>query len=134
MTTNDPIADFLTRIRNALLVGHDEITLPSSKTKVEISRVLKEQGYIQEYATAPSAEGPGEALTVRLRYDDDRRPVLSGLKRISKPGRRVFVAKQDIPRVLGGMGTTIMSTSGGVMTGHEATKKGLGGEIWAEVW
>lgn len=132
--TNDPIADFLTRIRNALLVGHDEITLPSSKTKVEIARVLKEQGYIQEYATAPSSEIPGDDLTVRLRYDDDRRPVLSGLKRISKPGRRVFVAKQDIPRVLGGMGTTIMSTSGGVMTGHEATKKGLGGEIWAEVW
>lgn len=132
--TNDPIADFLTRIRNALLVGHDEITLPSSNTKVEIARVLKEQGYIQEYATAPATDVPGDSLTVRLRYDDDRRPVLSGLKRISKPGRRVFVAKQDIPRVLGGMGTTIMSTSGGVMTGHEATKKGLGGEIWAEVW
>lgn len=132
--TNDPIADFLTRIRNALLVGHDEITLPSSKTKVEIARVLKEQGYIQEYATAPATDVPGDALTVRLRYDDDRRPVLSGLKRISKPGRRVFVAKKDIPRVLGGMGTTIMSTSSGIMTGHEATKKGLGGEIWAEVW
>jgi small subunit ribosomal protein S8 len=134
MTTNDPISDFLTRIRNALLAGHDEITLPSSKTKVEIARVLKEQGYIQEYATAPAKDVPGDALTVRLRYDDDRRPVLSGLKRISKPGRRVFVAKQDIPRVLGGMGTTIMSTSGGVMTGHEATQQGLGGEIWAEVW
>jgi len=134
MTTNDPIADFLTRIRNALLVGHDEITLPSSKTKVEIARVLKEQGYIQEYGTAPATDTPGDSLTVRLRYDDDRRPVLSGLKRVSKPGRRVFVAKQDIPRVLGGMGTTIVSTSGGVMTGHEATKKGLGGEIWAEVW
>lgn len=132
--TNDPIADFLTRIRNALSVGHDEITLPSSKTKAEIARVLKEQGYIAEYLTAPSSDHPGDELTVRLRYDDDRRPVLTGLKRISKPGRRVFVAKQDIPRVLGGMGTTIMSTSGGIMTGHEATKKGLGGEIWAEVW
>lgn len=132
--TNDPIADFLTRIRNALSVGHDEITLPSSKTKAEIARVLKEQGYIAEYLTAPASAGPGEELTVRLRYDDDRRPVLTGLKRVSKPGRRVFVAKQDIPRVLGGMGTTIMSTSGGIMTGHEATKKGLGGEIWAEVW
>lgn len=131
--TNDPIADFLTRIRNALLVGHDEITLPSSKSKVEIARVLKEQGYIQEYATAPQEGGVGDALTLRLRYDESR-PVLSGLKRISKPGRRVFVAKQDIPRVLGGMGTTIMSTSRGVMTGHEATKQGLGGEIWAEVW
>jgi small subunit ribosomal protein S8 len=131
---NDPIADFLTRIRNALLVGHDQISLPSSKTKVEIARVLKEQGYIAEYGTQPITDGVGDALTVRLRYDDDRRPVLSGLKRISKPGRRVFVAKQDIPRVLGGMGTTIMSTSGGIMTGHEATKKGLGGEIWAEVW
>ena len=132
--TNDPIADFLTRIRNAMLVGHDEISLPSSKSKVEIARVLKEQGYIQEYLTAPRTDAPGDSLTVRLRYDDDRRPVLSGLKRISKPGRRIFVAKQDIPRVLGGMGTTIMSTSSGVMTGHEATKKGLGGEIWAEVW
>ncbi|MGB1582658.1 MAG: 30S ribosomal protein S8 [Solirubrobacterales bacterium] len=131
---NDPIADFLTRIRNALSVGHDEITLPSSRTKVEIARVLKEQGYIAEFGTAPATEKPGDDLTVRLRYDDDRRPVLTGLKRISKPGRRVFVAKQDIPRVLGGMGTTIMSTSGGIMTGHEATKKGLGGEIWAEVW
>ncbi|MBJ7459829.1 MAG: 30S ribosomal protein S8, partial [Thermoleophilaceae bacterium] len=125
--TNDPIADFLTRIRNALLVGHDQITLPSSKTKVEIARVLKEQGYIAEFATAPAPDVPGDDLTVRLRYDDDRRPVLSGLKRISKPGRRVFVAKNDIPRVLGGMGTTIMSTSGGIMTGHEAKKKGLGG-------
>jgi small subunit ribosomal protein S8 len=134
MSNNDPIADFLTRIRNAILVGHDEITLPSSKPKVEVARVLKEQGYIQEYATAPAADAPGDELTVRLRYDDDRRPVLTGLKRISKPGRRIFVAKQDIPRVLGGMGTTIMSTSGGIMTGHEATKKGLGGEIWAEVW
>jgi small subunit ribosomal protein S8 len=134
MSNNDPLADFLTRIRNALSVGHDEITLPASKTKVEVARVLKEQGYIQEFSTAPSTDTPGDSLTVRLRYDDDRRPVLTGLKRISKPGRRVFVAKQDIPRVLGGMGTTIMSTSGGIMTGHEATKKGLGGEIWAEVW
>jgi small subunit ribosomal protein S8 len=129
---NDPIADFLTRIRNALAVGHDEITLPSSKVKVEVARVLKEQGYIAEYSTSPTT--PAESLTVRLRYDDDRRPVLSGLKRISKPGRRIFVAKDDIPRVLGGMGTSIVSTSGGVMTGHEAKKKGLGGEIWAEVW
>lgn len=132
--TNDPIADFLTRIRNALLVGHDEITIPSSKVKLEIARVLKEQGYIDEFVVQPATGTPGESLTVRLRYDDDRRPVLSGLKRISKPGRRVFVARQDIPRVLGGMGTTIVSTSGGVMTGHEATKKGFGGEIWAEVW
>jgi small subunit ribosomal protein S8 len=132
--TNDPIADFLTRIRNALTAGHDEITLPSSTVKVEIARVLKEQGYIDEYMTAPATDTPGESLRVRLRYDDDRRPVLSGLKRVSKPGRRVFVAKQDIPRVLGGMGTTIVSTSGGVMTGHEANKKNLGGEIWAEVW
>lgn len=132
--TNDPIADFLTRIRNALLVGHDEITIPSSKVKLELARVLKEQGYIDEFVVQPATGTPGESLTVRLRYDDDRRPVLSGLKRISKPGRRVFVARQDIPRVLGGMGTTIVSTSGGVMTGHEATKKGFGGEIWAEVW
>lgn len=134
MSSNDPIADLLTRIRNALSVGHDEITLPSSTTKAEIARVLKEQGYIAEFATAPATDGPGVELTLRLRYDDDRRPVLTGLKRISKPGRRVFVAKKDIPRVLGGMGTTIMSTSGGIMTGHEATKKGLGGEIWAEIW
>lgn len=132
--TNDPIADFLTRIRNALMVGHDEITIPSSKVKIEIARVLKEQGYVDEFVVQPATGSPGESLIVRLRYDDDRRPVLSGLKRVSKPGRRVFVARQDIPRVLGGMGTTIISTSGGVMTGHEATKKGFGGEIWAEVW
>lgn len=132
--TNDPIADFLTRIRNALTAGHDEITLPSSKVKVEIARVLKEQGYIDTYSTAPSSDTPGDLLTVTLRYDDDRRPVLSGLKRVSKPGRRVFVAKKDIPRVLGGMGTTIVSTNGGIMTGHQATKQNLGGEIWAEVW
>lgn len=132
--TNDPIADFLTRLRNALGAGHDEISLPSSKVKVEVARVLKEQGYIDEFSVTPTAGGPGETLKVRLRYDDARRPVLSGLKRVSKPGRRVFVACKDIPRVLGGMGTTIVSTSGGVMTGHEATKKNLGGEIWAEVW
>ncbi|MFY9264577.1 MAG: 30S ribosomal protein S8 [Solirubrobacterales bacterium] len=132
--TNDPIADFLTRIRNALAVGHDQITLPCSKVKVEVARVLKEQGYIDEYSVAPSTDTPGDLLNVRLRYDDDRRPVLTGLKRVSKPGRRVFVAKDDIPRVLGGMGTSIVSTSGGIMTGHEAKKKNLGGEIWAEVW
>ena len=134
MSNNDPIADFLTRIRNAILVGHDEITLPASKPKVEVARVLKEQGYIQEYGTQKAADSPGDELTVRLRYDDDRRPVLTGLKRISKPGRRIFVAKQDIPRVLGGMGTTIMSTSQGVMTGHDARKAGVGGEVVAHVW
>ncbi len=130
----DPIADFLTRIRNAQMVSHEELSLPSSRVKAEIARLLKEQGYINDFNVLPNPTGAGELLAIRLRYDDQRRPALTGLKRVSKPGRRVYLASNDIPRVMGGMGTSIVSTSAGVMTGHDARKAGLGGELWAEVW
>lgn len=130
----DPIADFLTRIRNAQLVSHEQLSLPSSRTKTELARLLKDQGYINDFNVATSTDGPGQVLTIKLRYDEQRRPALAGLKRISKPGRRVYVNSDEIPRVMGGMGTSIVSTSKGVMTGHDARKQKVGGELWAEVW
>ena len=128
----DPIGDYLTRIRNALGAEHEEVVIPSSRLKREMSRILKEQGYIADFAT--EAGDKGEVLRVTLRYTEDRDPVISGMERVSRPGRRRYVPKDDVPRVLGGMGTTIMSTSTGVMTGHEAKKKGVGGEVVAYVW
>lgn len=132
MAVNDPVADFLTRIRNALQAQHDSVIIPSSKLKVELARVLTEQGYIESYATEPARVG--EALRVTLKYTDQRAPVISGLKRASTPGRRIYAHSGEIPKILGGMGTTIMSTSHGVMTGHEARHKGVGGEVVAYVW
>ena len=128
----DPIADFLTRIRNALSAQHDSVLIPASKFKVELARILQEQGYIEEYATEPARVG--EALRVRLKYTEDRSSVISGLKRVSTPGRRTYVHSGEIPKILGGMGTTILSTSRGVMTGHEAKRQGVGGEVVAYVW
>ena len=128
----DPIGDYLTRIRNALGADHEEVVIPTSRLKREMSRILKEQGYIADFAT--EAGDKGEVLRVTLRYTEDRDPVISGMERVSRPGRRRYVPKDDVPRVLGGMGTTIMSTSTGVMTGHEAKKKGVGGEVVAYVW
>jgi small subunit ribosomal protein S8 len=132
MAVNDPVGDFLTRIRNALQAQHDSVVIPASKLKVELARVLREQGYIEGYSTEPARVG--EALRVELKYTDQRAPVISGLKRASTPGRRVYAHSREIPKILGGMGTTIMSTSTGVMTGHEARKKGVGGEVVAYVW
>ena len=128
----DPIADFLTRIRNALSAQHDTVLIPSSKLKVELARILKEQGYIEDYAEEPARVG--QALRVRLKYTEDRAPVISGMKRVSKPGRRTYVNHTEIPKVLGGMGTAILSTSRGVMTGHEARREGVGGEVIAFIW
>jgi small subunit ribosomal protein S8 len=128
----DPIADYLTRIRNALGSGHDEVEIPASKLKVEMSRLLKEQGYILDYAKQPARVG--EAIKIRLKYTEDRRPVITGLERISRPGRRRYVDHKEVPRVDGGTGTAILSTSVGVMTGHEARAKGVGGEVVAYVW
>ncbi len=128
----DPIADFLTRIRNALQAQHEEVEIPSSRLKREMSRILKEQGYIADYAEADG--DVGRVLRLRLRYTEDRSPVISGMQRVSRPGRRRYVPTKDVPRVLGGMGTTIVSTSTGVMTGHEARQKGVGGEVVAHVW
>jgi small subunit ribosomal protein S8 len=132
MAVNDPIGDFLTRIRNAIQAQHDTVLIPSSKFKVELARVLREQGYIEDYGTEPARVG--EALRVRLKYTEQRAPVISGLKRVSTPGRRSYVHSGEIPKILGGMGTTIMSTSRGVMTGHEARRAGVGGEVVAHVW
>jgi small subunit ribosomal protein S8 len=127
----DPIGDYLTRIRNALGAEHEEVVIPSSRLKREISRILKEQGYISGFKTEEGDKG--EVLRVQLRYTEDRDPVIMGMERVSRPGRRRYVKSDDVPRVQGGMGTTIVSTSTGVMTGHEATKKGVGGEVVAYV-
>ena len=132
MAVNDPVADFLTRVRNALSAQHDTVVIPSSKFKVELARILREQGYIEEYGTEPARVG--EALRVSLKYTEDRSSVISGLKRVSSPGRRTYVHSGEIPKILGGMGTTIMSTSRGVMTGHEAKRQAVGGEVVAYVW
>jgi small subunit ribosomal protein S8 len=129
---NDPIADYLTRIRNALGSGHDEVEIPASRLKEEMSRILKEQGYIRDFHRKPAKVG--EAIEIRLKYTEDRRPVIAGLERISRPGRRRYVDHKEVPRVHGGTGTAIVSTSVGVMTGHEAKAKGVGGEVVAYVW
>jgi len=128
----DPISDYLNRIRNALQAEHEEVEIPASRLKREMTRILKEQGYITDFTVEPGRVG--EVIKVRLRYTEDRSPVISGMDRVSRPGRRRYVPKDDVPRVFGGMGTTIMSTSSGVMTGHEAKQRGLGGEVVAYVW
>ncbi len=132
MSMTDPIADFLTRIRNGLSADHDSVAIPHSKFKVELARILSEQGYIEGYATEPG--DVGEVLRVTLKYTEDRAPVISGMERVSRPGRRTYVAAGEIPKVLGGMGTAIVSTSRGVMTGHDARREGVGGEVVAYVW
>ncbi len=128
----DPITDYLNRIRNGLLADHEVVEIPASRLKREMSRILKEQGYISDFGVEPGRVG--DVIKVRLRYTESRDPVISGMERVSRPGRRRYVAKDDVPRVFGGMGTTIMSTSVGVMTGHEARQRGVGGEVVAHVW
>jgi small subunit ribosomal protein S8 len=128
----DPVADYLTRVRNGLAAQHDSVEVPASRLKREISRILAEQGYITGFTVEPTAAG--EVIKVDLRYTEERRPVISGLRRVSRPGRRHYVSSGEIPRVQGGMGTAIVSTSTGVMTGHEAKQKGVGGEVVAYVW
>ena len=132
MTMTDPIADFLTRVRNALQADQQEVAIPASGFKAELARILSEQGYIEGYSTEPARVG--EELRLRLKYTDDRQPVISGLRRVSRPGRRTYVGNDEVPKVLGGMGTAIVSTSRGVMTGHEARRAGVGGEVVAHVW
>jgi small subunit ribosomal protein S8 len=132
MNTTDPIADLLTRIRNASSARHRELTVPSSRVKREIARILVEEGFIESYDTVPG--GVQESLTIKLKYVEGRTPVVSGLKRISKPGLRVYARKTEIPRVLGGLGLAILSTSRGIMTGQQARKLNLGGEVLCYVW
>ena len=135
MSMTDPVADFLTRLRNAARAQHHDVAIPSSKLKRELARILKEQGYIDAYLVEPPAPvRPNEQITVTLKYTDDRKPVISGIQRVSRPGQRTYVDHAHIPRIQGGMGTAIISTSKGVMTGHEARQQGVGGEVVARVW
>ena len=132
MSMTDPIADLLTRIRNAIAADHEYAEIPASKFKTEIARVLDEQGYIESYSVELARVG--ELLRLKLKYMDDRQSVISGLQRVSRPGLRTYTHSVELPKVLGGMGTVIMSTSKGVMTGHQARQEGVGGEVVAYVW
>ena len=135
MSMSDPIADFLTRLRNGAKAQHHDVTMPSSGLKRELARILKEQGYIEAWSVKPAeVDSPGEKITVTLKYTNDRKPVISGIQRVSRPGSRNYVDHTHIPKIQGGMGTTIISTSRGVMTGHDARKLGIGGEVVAKVW
>jgi small subunit ribosomal protein S8 len=135
MSMTDPIADLLTRMRNAANAQHHDVTLPASKLKAEVARVLKEQGYIEDYEVHAPADGrPGMELTVTLKYTAERKPVITGMQRASRPGQRTYVDHAHIPRIQGGMGTAIISTSQGLMTGHDARAAGVGGEVVARVW
>ena len=132
MNISDPIADMLTRVRNASRARHTEVLVPASRTKREIARILKTEGFIAEVSEEQA--GPGHVLRLTLRYVDGKVPVVSGLKRISTPGRRLYVGRDELPRVLGGLGIAIVSTSHGVMTDRDASRRGIGGEILAHVW
>jgi len=137
MSMTDPIADMLTRIRNSMGVGHPNVAMPSSKLKAEIARILKEEGFIAGYEVVDGESPSHKILRMRLRYVGERRfrrPVITGLERISTPGRRVYSGKRDIPWVLSGMGVSILTTPKGVMTGHRARQLGVGGEILCKVW
>ena len=127
----DPVADMLTRIRNANMAMHDQAKMPASKLKIELAKLLEAEGYIAGWSEEGAARD--HFLTVSLKYDKNRRQVISGLKRISKPGRRVYVDRDTIPKVLGGMGVAVISTSQGLLSGQEARRRGIGGEVLCEV-
>ncbi len=132
MTVTDPIADMLTRIRNALMARHDQVLVPSSRMKLSIARILKEEGFISDYEVLRGK--PHRVIKIHLKYNDNTRPVISGLERVSKPGLRVYVQQNEIPRVYGGLGIAIVSTSRGVKTGQQAWRLGVGGELLCNVW
>lgn len=127
MTVSDPIADMLTRIRNAVMVRHDSVQVPASRMKLAIARVLREEGFINDYEVLRSKTH--RTIKLRLKYGDNNQPILSGLERVSKPGLRVYVGSKEIPRVRGGLGIAIVSTPRGVMTGQQAWRQGVGGEL-----
>ena len=133
MSMTDPIADMLTRIRNGIQSHHERVELPASKLKVEIARILKNEGFIRNYNLAQKDEPQG-TLRIDLKYAPNGEPVIHGIERISRPGRRVYRNKQEIPSVLGGLGLAIVSTSKGVLSGQEAVKSGVGGEVLCQVW
>jgi len=128
----DPIADMLTRVRNAIQARHPKVDVPSSKLKVEIARILKEEGYIANFKVAE--EGPKRTIKIYLKYSPDNAPVISAIERVSRPGCRVYVGQTEIPRVLGGLGINILTTARGVMTGRDAYREHVGGEILCRVW
>ncbi len=132
MTISDPIADMLTRIRNAIMARHDSVLIPASRMKLSIARILKEEGFITDYEVLRGK--PHRAIKIYLKYSDKNQPVLSGLERVSKPGLRVYVQQKEIPRVYGGLGIAIVSTPKGVLTGHQAWRRGIGGELLCYVW
>ncbi|SRR6266511_960670 len=130
----DPIADMLTRIRNANTAMHDSVRMPSSKQKVALAKILQAEGYIAGFDTKPSTTGPGEVLTISMKYTDDRARTITGLRRISTPGLRVYRKSDRVPRVLGGLGVAVLSTSQGLMTDREARRRKVGGEVLCYVW
>ena len=132
MSMTDPIADMLTRIRNGITSRHDRVELPSSKLKIEVAKILKSEGFIANYKVVE--EGSQPSLRLYLKYSDDGEPVIHGIERISRPGRRVYRGKEEIPQVLGGLGLAIVSTSQGVLSGQDAVRKGVGGEVLCQVW
>ena len=132
MTVTDPIADMLTRIRNAGMVRHDSVLIPASKIKLAISKILKEEGFIEDYEVVRGK--PQRVVKIRLKYRDKNQPILTGLERVSRPGLRVYVQKKEVPRVYGGLGIAILSTPQGVMTGHQAWRREIGGEVLCYIW
>ena len=134
MTMTDPIADMLTRIRNANVAMHDEVRMPSSKLKEALAAVLKREGYIQDFSVADNTDRPGKVLTINMKYAQDRTRTISGIKRVSKPCLRVYAKADSLPRVLGGLGVAVVSTSSGLMTDREARKSRMGGEVLCFVW
>jgi small subunit ribosomal protein S8 len=134
MSMTDPIADMLTRVRNANVAMHDEVRMPSSKQKVALAEILKREGYIDGFSVAPSTTGPGDVLTISMKYSSERDRTISGLKRVSKPGLRIYTKADHVPRVLGGLGVAVLSTSHGLMTDREARRRKVGGEVLCYVW
>jgi small subunit ribosomal protein S8 len=132
MSLSDPIADYLSRIRNAISAKHDKVDIPSSKVKLEMTRILKEEGYIQNYKFQEEEKRQG-TIRVFLKYSEGS-PVITGLKQVSKPGRRIYAHKDKVPKVVGGLGICIVSTSRGIMTGDQSQKTGVGGEVLCQVW
>lgn len=132
MSMNDPIADMLTRVRNANSAGKATVSMPSSKKLTEIARIMTEEGYVQGYEVLPAQ--PRDILEITLKYGDKKEKIIRGIKRISKPGLRIYAGKDELPRVLGGLGTAVISTSKGVMTDRDARKEGVGGEVMAYIW
>ena len=132
MTISDPIADMLTRIRNAIMVRHDSVLVPASRVKLGIASIIKEEGFINDYEVLRGK--PHRVIKIYLKYGDKNQPALSGLERVSKPGLRVHVQRKEIPRVYGGLGVAILSTSKGVLTGQQAWRQGIGGELLCYVW